>query len=81
MAEWSDLFDECPLKQAARQFAASTQMHALVELGFEDHMNTYGARDLALIGSQSTGPIRQSLYDAAKGKADEDTLAILEEIL
>jgi len=81
MAEWSDLFDESPLKQAARQFAASTQMHALVELGFEDHMNSYEARDLALIGSQSNGPIQRSLYEAAKEKADAETLAILEEIL
>jgi hypothetical protein len=66
---WDALFPENPLKRAAMQFIASIEAHALVELGFEEHINEYDARTLAMIGSQSGNPIRYELYAEAIAKA------------
>ena len=78
---WTKLFDEPPLKRVARQFAASIQMHALVELGFEDHMNTYEPREVALIGSQCNGPGRERLYAHALESAQGEERELLEATL
>lgn len=81
MSTWDDVFPEGPLKQAARQFVASIQAHALFELGFEDHINNYEARDLALVATQICGPMTIPLRNAAKDRAEGRDKELLEELL
>jgi hypothetical protein len=78
---WCKLFDgENILQLQARQFAASIQAHALFELGFEDHINRYEPRHLALVASQVSGPLRGRLFDAAIDMADGVERDILTEV-
>lgn len=81
MTTWDDVFPENKLKQVARQFVASTQAHALFELGFEEHINTYSARDLALIATQIEGPMTNVLREEAKTRAEGRDKELLEELL
>jgi L-asparaginase II len=78
---WEALYPESHLKRTARQFAASIQAHALLELGFEEHINDYSARDLGLIATQITGETTNVLRQAAKSKAEGREAELLEELL
>jgi len=53
--------DDNPARWAARLFSASIQANALVELGFEEHLNDYEPRELRLIASQLPEPLRGRL--------------------
>ena len=59
---------DSPACWAARLFAASIQANALVELGFEEHLNDYEPRELRLIASQLPEPLRQRVEDFAAEK-------------
>lgn len=78
---WEELYHESPLKRTARQFVASIQAHALFELGFEEHINNYSARDLGLIATQITGEMTNVLRQEAKSRAEGRDAELLEKLL
>lgn len=57
--------------ETAEQFVASIQAHALMEMGFESHINGYDDIRLARIASQLPPALRQNLIDAITRRRHE----------
>jgi hypothetical protein len=78
---WAALFDESPLKREARRFCASIQAHALIELGFEEHVNDYDAKNIALLSCQLEGGMKTILRDEAVERASGYERELIKEAL
>jgi hypothetical protein len=81
MSAFEELFPENPLRRDARNFAASIQAHALLELGFEESINDYEPRELLLISLHVAGSIRDALRKEALERSTGDERRLIEEAL
>lgn len=67
-----DIFGDDGIRWAARTFVMSAQAARLIEFGWEDQINWYGAKELALLSTYFPPVQRDTLLDEAEERAEPE---------